>query len=159
MSRVVSDPGEIRDFGLVPITPDAPLAFLVESFNRILISKINFSFQRGIQVFEEKKDLLPFEEAKLYGQKATHALAANLGALKGIRFIADLNRFPDLPPHCLYSQIGGGVDSQDPRCGCAVHERRLRRVRRRSLAADDESVFTRLDRTCGADPRTQTGLG
>ena len=98
MSRVVSDPGEIRDFGLVPITPNARLAFLVESFNRILISKINFSFQRGIQVFEEKKDLLPFEEAKLYGHNATHALAAYLGALKGVRFIADLKPIPGMLP-------------------------------------------------------------
>jgi len=47
---------------------------LVEAFNRILISKTSFGdtlatrgFHRGIEVFEEKPDLLPFEEAKLYG--------------------------------------------------------------------------------------------
>jgi mannitol-1-phosphate 5-dehydrogenase len=43
-------------------------------------------------VFEEKEGLLPFEEAKLYGHNATHALAAYLGALKGVRTIAELGQ-------------------------------------------------------------------
>jgi mannitol-1-phosphate 5-dehydrogenase len=98
MSRVVTDPDEIRDCGLIPITPDAPRAFLVESFNQILISRIDFPFQRGIQVFQEKEDLLPFEEAKLYGHNATHALAAYIGALKGVRFIVDLKPIPGMLP-------------------------------------------------------------
>ena len=52
-----------------------PLEFLVESFNRILISRVPWpEVQRGIAVFEEKADLLPFEEAKLYGHNAIHAL-------------------------------------------------------------------------------------
>ena len=78
-------------------------AFLVEAFNRILISRIHFEsggeeavFERGICVFEEKNDLIPFEEAKLYGHNATHALAAYVGAVMGIERIADLQRFPDV---------------------------------------------------------------
>jgi mannitol-1-phosphate 5-dehydrogenase len=70
---------------------------LVEAFNRILISRIKFEeteeeevYARGIAVFEEKEDLLPFEEAKLYGHNATHALAAYLGATANIEYIADL---------------------------------------------------------------------
>lgn len=98
MSRVVSDPLEINGSGLMPITPDSPRAFLVESFDRILISKIDSPFQRGIHVFQEKTDLLPFEEAKLYGHNATHALAAYLGALMGIRFIADLKPVAGMMP-------------------------------------------------------------
>jgi mannitol-1-phosphate 5-dehydrogenase len=97
MSGVISDPGEIRTQELTTITPDEPRAFLVEAFNRILISKIQFGeldgeppFQRGIEVFEEKENLLPFEEAKLYGHNATHALAAYLGAVIGVHRIADL---------------------------------------------------------------------
>jgi mannitol-1-phosphate 5-dehydrogenase len=96
MSRVVSDPDEVLDSSLIPITPDSPRAFLVESFDRILISKIKPPFQRGIQVFQEKNDLLPFEEAKLFGHNATHALAAYLGALMGTRFIADLKPIPGM---------------------------------------------------------------
>jgi mannitol-1-phosphate 5-dehydrogenase len=103
MSRVVSDADEIRLQGLATITPSGHRAFLVEAFNRILISKIRFAgagdappFQRGIKVFEEKDDLLPFEEAKLYGHNATHALAAYVGAMRGLERIADLSKYPDV---------------------------------------------------------------
>lgn len=96
MSGIKTDPAEIAELGLTPVTPGAPRAFLVEEFNRILISKIRFEppFARGIGVFEEKENLLPFEEAKLYGHNATHALAAYLGAARGIAHIADLRAVP-----------------------------------------------------------------
>ena len=103
MSGVVSDPQEMQASALAAVTPHAQRAFLVEVFNRILISKVSFQeasgepvFQRGITVFEEKDDLLPFEEAKLYGHNATHALAAYVGAIRGVERIADLCQFPDI---------------------------------------------------------------
>ena len=103
MSGIVTDVGEIRSRELAPITPAAERAFLVEAFNRILISKIRFeegpgqpAFRRGIQAFEEKEDLLPFEEAKLYGHNATHALAAYVGAVRGVEHIADLRALPGI---------------------------------------------------------------
>jgi len=103
MSGVVSDADEIRLQSLATITPGGRRAFLVEAFNRILISKIRFAgvgeaplFQRGIKAFEEKDDLLPFEEAKLYGHNATHALAAYVGAIRGVERIADLSKHPDI---------------------------------------------------------------
>jgi mannitol-1-phosphate 5-dehydrogenase len=98
MSGVISDPEEIRAQQLASITPGEERAFLVEAFNRILISKIRFeeAFRRGIGVFEEKEDLLPFEEAKLYGHNATHALAAYLGAIRGVEHIADLRAIPGI---------------------------------------------------------------
>ncbi len=100
MSRVVSDPEEVRAHGLAPLTPGLPRAFLVEAFNRILISRIHFGggFERGISAFEEKDDLLPFEEAKLYGHNATHALGGYLGALAGVRLFSELGRVPGLLP-------------------------------------------------------------
>ena len=103
MSGVVSGADEIRRQGLAAVTPGAHRAFLVEAFNRILISKIRFAgageappFERAIKAFEEKDDLLPFEEAKLYGHNATHALAAYVGALRGVERIADLSRHADV---------------------------------------------------------------
>lgn len=103
MSGLVSDPDEIRDRALETVAPRLPRAFLVEAFNRILISRIQFgetgpgdAFQRGITIFEEKDNLLPFEEAKLYGHNATHALAAYVGAVRGLQRVADLRRFPDV---------------------------------------------------------------
>ncbi len=103
MSGLVSNPEEIRERGLETLAPRLPRAFLVEAFNRILISRIHFgetghgdAFQRGITIFEEKDDLLPFEEAKLYGHNATHALAAYVGAVRGLQRVADLHQFPDM---------------------------------------------------------------
>ncbi len=100
MSQVVADPDEIIRRGLATITPDYGRAFLVESFDRILISQIRFDkgFERGITVFEEKDDLLPFEEAKLYGHNATHALAGYIGALRGVQRVRDLREIPGVVP-------------------------------------------------------------
>lgn len=103
MSGVVADAKEIQGRQLDAVTPNSSRAFLVEAFNRILISRVCFQsatagprFERGITAFVEKEDLLPFEEAKLYGHNATHALAAYLCALRGLARIADLRATPDL---------------------------------------------------------------
>jgi mannitol-1-phosphate 5-dehydrogenase len=101
MSGVITEEAEMKEGALLPVCPGDKRAFLVEEFNRILISRIDFGplsapFDRGIGVFEEKDDLLPFEEAKLYGHNATHALAAYLAALRGIPTIAELRGYPAL---------------------------------------------------------------
>jgi mannitol-1-phosphate 5-dehydrogenase len=103
MSGVITDEGEAQARDLATVTRDSSRVFLVEAFNRILISQVSFPpmegeprFQRGITTFVEKEDLLPFEEAKLYGHNATHALAAYLGSLRGLGRIADLRQDPDL---------------------------------------------------------------
>jgi len=84
MSRVVTEPGEIAQRNLTTIAPGSQRAFLVEAFNRILVTRTRISgFKPGIEVLIEKDDLLPFEEAKLYGHNAIHALLGFLGALKG----------------------------------------------------------------------------
>lgn len=105
MSGIVPDEATARTWGLAPVTPGSPRAFLVEEFNRILITRIRFDgasgeppYRRGIGVFEEKDDLLPFEEAKLYGHNATHALAAYLGAVRGVATLADLRGVPGVMP-------------------------------------------------------------
>jgi mannitol-1-phosphate 5-dehydrogenase len=101
MSGVVTDRYEIQKQGLKTVTPFESRAVLVEAFNRILVSRTSFGdrlaspgFRRGIEVFEEKPDLVPFEEAKLYGHNSTHAVAAYLGAVLGVERIADLERTP-----------------------------------------------------------------
>jgi mannitol-1-phosphate 5-dehydrogenase len=103
MSGVISDAGEAQARHLATVTPDSSRVFLVESFNRILVSQVNFPqaageprFERGIAAFVEKEDLLPFEEAKLYGHNATHAMAAYLCAVRGLQYIADLRHDPHL---------------------------------------------------------------
>jgi mannitol-1-phosphate 5-dehydrogenase len=90
--------GDIGAHGLAPVTPGDTRAFLVESFNRILITRISFPepFARGLTVFEEKADLLPFKEAKLYGHNGMHALAAYLAQARGLGYMSDLRAHPGL---------------------------------------------------------------
>lgn len=90
MSGVITDDDTIRRMGLAPLTPETPRAVLVERFNHILVSRVTLQgFQRGIEVFVEKDDLLPFEEAKLYGHNAIHALIGYLARLRGLQTMAD----------------------------------------------------------------------
>ncbi|MFA6134036.1 MAG: hypothetical protein WC869_08490 [Phycisphaerae bacterium] len=89
MSGVIAEPALIERMGLAPLTPDLGRAVLVEQFNHILISRVPLpGFRRGIEVFVEKDDLLPFEEAKLYGHNAIHAMIAYLADLRGLDTIA-----------------------------------------------------------------------
>ena len=93
MSGVITDPCQIERIGLATITPTCPRAVLVEQFNRILISSVTWpDYHRGIDVFIEKDDLLPFEEAKLYGHNAVHALIAYLADLKGLDTMVQAGR-------------------------------------------------------------------
>jgi len=103
MSGVITAKGEIDSLGLAPMYPGSQRAFLVEEFNRILVSQVTFPddnreppFQRGITSFIEKDNLLPFEEAKLYGHNATHAAGAYLGALLGLQRFAEIASLPGL---------------------------------------------------------------
>ena len=91
MSQVVTDPEELTARGLAPIAPGIDRAFLVEEFNRILVSRTTIpGFIPGVEVFIEKDDLLPFEEAKLYGHNAIHALLGFIGMLKGYTKMTEL---------------------------------------------------------------------
>jgi mannitol-1-phosphate 5-dehydrogenase len=91
MSGVVTDPAQIKADMLAGLTDGSSRALLVEEFNRILITQIRLpGFDRGVKVFIEKPDLLPFEEAKLYGHNATHALLGYLAQRKGHRFMSDV---------------------------------------------------------------------
>ncbi len=91
MSQVVTDPAEIKEKNLTRLAPGIDRAFLVEEFNKILVTKCTIpDFTPGIEVFAEKEDLLPFEEAKLYGHNAIHGLLAYLGAYKGYTKMKEL---------------------------------------------------------------------
>ncbi|MDO9542030.1 MAG: hypothetical protein Q7J98_06875 [Kiritimatiellia bacterium] len=113
MSGIVTDQEQIREQKLRQIAGDAGRCFLVEEFNRILISKIRWpDFKRGITVFEEKSDLLPFEEAKLYGHNATHALIGYLARRKGCRFISEViddQGLLDLAREAFVNESGGAL--------------------------------------------------
>jgi len=133
MSRVVTDPAEtearcegsrglrkqggfrseIAELKLKTIAPGINRAFLVEQFNRILVSRTRMSdFSPGIKVFIEKDDLLPFEEAKLYGHNAIHSLLGFIATVKGYVKMTELK--DDQP----VMQIGRAAFFKE--CGAAL---------------------------------------
>jgi mannitol-1-phosphate 5-dehydrogenase len=111
MSGVVTDPTQLKSQGLAPLVECGNHAVLVEEFNRILISRIPFTdFERGITVFQEKPDLLPFEEAKLFGHNAAHALLGYLGYRAGLTFVHEANTpLRRLVEHAFLEECGGAL--------------------------------------------------
>jgi mannitol-1-phosphate 5-dehydrogenase len=112
MSRVVTDAKEIEEMNLAPIADGLKRAFLVEEFNKILVTKCRLeNFEPGIGVFLEKEDLLPFEEAKLYGHNAIHATLAYLGACKGYEKMTNLKNDAALMEiaHAAFLDESGGA--------------------------------------------------
>lgn len=93
MSQVVTDKDEILQKNIKTISPGIDRAFLVEEFNKILVTKCHIkNYKAGIEVFLEKEGLLSFEEVKLYGHNAIHALLGYLGAYKGYKKMSDLSK-------------------------------------------------------------------
>ena len=91
MSGVVTDSQNLSSANLRPLTEDANRAIVVEQFNRILIDRIKLEdFERGLESFDEKSDLVPFEEAKLYGHNAAHALLGYLAHRQGFQFMSEV---------------------------------------------------------------------
>lgn len=110
MGGVIFDERTVVELNLDWMTPFSRTAVLVEEFNNIIISKITLpGFKRGIQVFEEKNELLPFEEAKLYGHNAVHSLLGFLAALRGYTYMSEIRNDPELYQY--------GVNAFDNECG------------------------------------------
>ena len=95
MSGVVTEVQQIQSAQLAPLVTGMDQAVLVEQFNRILVGRVAWDdYQRGIDVFEEKSDLIPFEEAKLYGHNATHALIGYLAYREDVTFVSEVRATP-----------------------------------------------------------------
>jgi mannitol-1-phosphate 5-dehydrogenase len=81
---------------LAKLSPAAERGHLVEEFNKILISDAPGVESRKVTGLHVKKDLLPFEEAKLYGHNAVHFLLGLLGAGRGRKFMSELRADKEL---------------------------------------------------------------
>jgi len=91
MSGVIQDEKTITELKLDRITDESVSAFLVEEFNHIIISKILLpGFKKGIEVFVEKEDLLPFEEAKLFGHNAVHSMLGFFAHLRNYKYMSEI---------------------------------------------------------------------
>jgi mannitol-1-phosphate/altronate dehydrogenase len=97
MGGVIQDDLTVKELDLDRMTPGSRTAVLVEEFNHIIISKILLqNYKRGIEVFQEKDDLLPFEEAKLFGHNAVHSMLGFFAALRGFTFMSEIRNDPKL---------------------------------------------------------------
>ena len=97
MGGVIFDKDTIAELNLNLMTPYSQAAILVEEFNNIIVSKVTLpDFQRGITVFREKDDLLPFEEAKLYGHNAVHSMLGFFASLRGFTYMSEIRNDPHL---------------------------------------------------------------
>lgn len=76
--------------GIPPLTPAADRGHLVETFNRILIQACDGVAERSVKGLYDKPDLLPFEEAKLYGHNAVHFWLGIHAQRKGIQFMHEV---------------------------------------------------------------------
>ena len=81
---------------LAELCPGAGRAHLVEEFNWILISDAPGIEARSVRNLYVKKDLFPFEFAKLYGHNATHFLLGILGESIGLKKMSELSAHPEL---------------------------------------------------------------
>ncbi len=95
MSGVVDAEGCARR-GLRKLTPSADRGHLVEEFSKILISSCPGVEERRMKGLHVKNDLLPFEEAKLYGHNAIHVLLGLHAIEKGLEYMYQLREHPSL---------------------------------------------------------------
>ena len=92
----VTSAEECEEQGLAELCPGAGRGHLVEEFNNILISSCPEVEERQVKNLSAKKDLYPFEEAKLYGHNAIHFLLGSLGKAEGKEFMSELGAMPEL---------------------------------------------------------------
>jgi mannitol-1-phosphate 5-dehydrogenase len=78
------------------LTPSADRGHLVEEFNKILISNCPGIEDRKTKGLYVKNDLLPFEEAKLYGHNAIHMLLGLHAMENKISFMHELASKPEI---------------------------------------------------------------
>lgn len=87
---------ECERCGLVPLSPGAGRGHLVEAFNRILIQACDGIDDRRVRGLIPKTDLLPFEEAKLYGHNAVHLWLGLHARGMGLETMSGIARHPAL---------------------------------------------------------------
>ena len=79
-----------------PLVPGFRRGHLVEAFNTIYTSDAPGAAECDIVGLYPRNDLVPFEEAKLYGHNASHLVLALQARQKGCRFMSEAAQYPEL---------------------------------------------------------------
>ena len=90
---------------LPTLTPGFAKGHLVEAFNTIYTSSAPGIEEVGMKNLYAKPDLVPFEEAKLYGHNANHLLLAMMAAERGCNYMSEAANFPDIVEYTLQALI------------------------------------------------------
>lgn len=89
------DQSLIDELGLKRIMPKSSSSLLVEDFDKIIIEKSKISemyhYESCFNRFFPAKDIMLYEELKLFGHNAVHTLLGFLGKLKGYQFMSQYN--------------------------------------------------------------------
>ncbi|MDD3153313.1 MAG: hypothetical protein PHS41_00480 [Victivallaceae bacterium] len=78
------------------LAPGYAKGHLVEAFSTIYTTDAPGIEKVGIVNLFAKKDIYPFEEAKLYGHNASHFLLGILAAEKGCRYMSEAKKYPEV---------------------------------------------------------------
>lgn len=81
---------------LPPLVPGFRRGHLVEEFNTIYTSDAPGAAECGIAGLHPRRNLIPFEEAKLYGHNASHLVLALLARQLGCRYMSEAANCPEL---------------------------------------------------------------
>ncbi|MCX7005986.1 MAG: hypothetical protein NTY53_01820 [Kiritimatiellaeota bacterium] len=149
---------------LPTLTPSADRGHLVEEFNNILIQSCAGIEERCVQNLIAKPDLLPFEEAKLYGHNALHFWLGLHAEQCGFQMMDEISGAPDLLARArvaFVEEVGAalcrkraGVDELFTREGFAAYaDDLLQRMVNPFLTDRVERVCRDLERKLGWDDR------
>ena len=81
---------------LAPLAPSYGKGHLVEAFNTIYTTDAPGIDEAGVKGLYPKKDIYPFEEAKLYGHNASHFLLGMLAWECGCRYMSETVNHPEI---------------------------------------------------------------
>lgn len=97
--------------GIPTLTPTADRGHLIEEFSRILIQSCDGIAERKTEGLQDKADMLPFEEAKLYGHNAVHFWLGIHAQKKGFKFMHELADDKNLiaKAHCAFVDESGAA--------------------------------------------------
>lgn len=80
---------------LPPLAPGYGKGHLVEAFNTIYTTDAPGISEAGVVGLYPKKDIYPFEEAKLYGHNASHFLLGMLAWERGCKYMSETVNHPE----------------------------------------------------------------
>ncbi len=149
---------------LPALTPQADRGHLVEEFNRILIQSCDGIEQRQVRNLIAKPDLLPFEEAKLYGHNALHLWLGLHAQQSGLQLMDEISSQPALLERARLAFVGevgaalcrkrAGVDELFTPAGFAAYaDDLLQRMVNPFLTDRVERVCRDLERKLAWDDR------